>query len=266
MFFDLHNDFPTVIDKHLYKDYISACGGTVTSVIWTSEMGDSAYDRVREIVSALFKAADTPVSIEDIGFMSDDALEDFDFSSFFYCSLTWNHNNRFAGGALDDGELTEKGRRAIARMNGVCAVDLAHLNRKSFFQVLELAQKPLCSHTGFAPHPRSLDSEMISMLIARGGVIGLCAVTAFTGAATVNELCDVIDSFVQHYGINSLCLGTDFNGTTDLPQDFKDYSNIHAVRDGLNKKGYADKDIDKILFGNALRFYEELKFGSTFIA
>lgn len=259
MFFDLHNDYPTVIDKNLYKDYISACDGVVTSVIWTSGLGERAYERASEIAAALFRSVDTPVSIEDIGFLYDGGLEEFDFSRFFYCSLTWNHNNAFAGGAQGDGELTEKGMRAVARMNGACAVDLAHLNRKSFFRVLELAEKPLCSHTGFNSHPRSLDGEMISSLISRGGVIGLCAVTAFTGATTLNALCEVIDGFVQSYGIDFLCLGTDFFGTTDLPRDFNDYSHIDAAREYLKKRGYTDKDIDKIIFGNALRFYEELK-------
>lgn len=261
MIFDLHNDFPTAIDKTRFNAYASACEGKVTAAIWTSEFDTvDAETRVADILGAL-SGLNEPIAIEDIGFLGEnERYEIFDFSKFFYCSLTWNHNNRFAGGALDDGDLTKIGRRAIRRMNCACAVDLAHLNKKSFFAALDVAKHPICSHTGFNSHPRSLDGDQIKALVMRNAPIGLCAVAKFTDAYTAAELADVMDGFVQSYGIDRLCLGTDFNGSVDLPKDLKSYDDLYRVADRLNKLGYRQKDIDNIFYGNAMRFYEEIQY------
>lgn len=262
MLFDLHNDFPTVLEKTEYAEYLDRYEQTtVTSVIWTSKMRRaSALSQVNAITDALCGIPSAPpVAIEDMGFLSPDDVEKFEFSRYFYCSLTWNHNNVFAGGALDDGTLTALGQRAIELMNGMCAVDLAHLNKRSFYAALEYAKKPMCSHTGFNSHPRSLDGDMIAALIQKGGVIGLCAVTAFTDAQDAKELAQTVDWFVGKYGVDSLCIGTDFNGSQDLPSDFIDYDHTDTLIEELYQLGYCTADIQKILYKNARRFYEEIK-------
>lgn len=258
MLFDLHNDYPTVIPPSEYKKYNSDSVATVTAVIWTSEFdAENALARVDDITNALRAVGhDIPIAIEDCGFIRD--IGSFDFGKYFYCSLTWNHNNRFAGGALDDGALTRDGKRAIEKMNGKCAVDLAHLNRKSFFQALDSAKRPMCSHTGFGNHRRCLDAEQIAALTERRGIIGLCAVTAFTSAKTVGELASVIDGFVSKYGIDSLCIGTDFNGTVDLPAGFGSYADIDNLHIALECIGYTGNDIERIFYNNAKQFYEEI--------
>ncbi len=262
MTFDLHNDFATEIHASDYAKYLDGRkDDIITAAIWTTEFEPfQAADRVRQITSTL-SALDTPppIAIEDIGFLCGTEYDAFDFSRYFYCTLTWNHTNGFAGGALSDGDLTADGKKVIAAMNGKCAVDLAHLNRKSFYSAIELAERPMCSHTGFNSHPRSLTDAQIRLLISRRGIIGISAVTAFTDAETIGQLAVTIDRFVSEYGINALCLGTDFFGTKDLPKGFTDYSDCDTLRYELSLLGYADGDIDKILYGNAQRFYEEIK-------
>ncbi len=261
MMFDLHNDFPTCMQLDRYGEYLGSVPDIVTAVIWTSEFeSDYAKRHVESITSALRSVnLDQPIAIEDIGFLSVDAAESFDFSQYFYCSLTWNNNNRFAGGAMGDGRLTDAGRRAIRLMNGKCAVDVAHLNKASFYDVLEISERPICTHTGFASHPRCLDDAQIRALISRGALIGLCAVTSFTGAKSASGLAEVIDGFIQKYGIDDLCLGTDFNGSDDLPSDFKSYADLPHLCECLSGLGYSKDDIDKVLYTNAQRFYEEIK-------
>ena len=257
MVFDLHNDFPTAIEKGEFASYVRSNDVKITSVIWTSEF-ENASARVNELYDAL-KPLNNPIAIEDIGFLADGRYKEFDFSRYFYCSLTWNYDNSFAGGALGHDDLTSEGRRVIERMNGVCAVDLAHLNRKSFYSVLDNAKKPICSHTGFNEHPRSLDECQIKALVARNTPIGLCAVTKFTDAYTATELANAIDDFVQRYGKDTLCVGTDFYGSSDLPNDFKSYADFFLIEDRLRRLGYSQADIHSIFYGNAMRFYEELQ-------
>ena len=260
MFFDLHNDFPTELDSGRFKDYINRAHGTVTAAIWTSEFGDyEALDRVKKLTYALAES-DIPIAIEDLGFLErKDAQEKFDFSQYFYCSLTWNYDNIYAGGALSLGGLTSRGRAMINIINASCALDTAHLNRASFYPAVDAAKHPMCSHTGFADCDRCLNDEQIKALVARHGIIGLCAVTRFTGAFDTAGLARQIDMFTQKYGSDVLCLGSDFFGSKDLPDDFRDYDGIDRLKAELGKLGYTDDDVDNFLYKNALRFYEVIQ-------
>lgn len=257
MLFDLHNDFPTRLLNADYNEYISANKGiTVTAAIWTSEF----YVGVEETVINITKRLESvPIAIEDIGFLcGGQRYKSFDFSPYFYCSLTWNANNGFAGGTLDDGQLTESGKEVIRIINDSgCVVDLAHLNKKSFYQALDNAKYVMCSHTGFNGHLRSLDDRQIRALIARDAIIGLCTVRAFTDAYSAEQFVKVIDGFVQKYGCNSLAFGTDFNGSDDIPDDINGYNKLVKIKDLLIRRGYTREDVNKIFFENANTFYKK---------
>lgn len=260
MIFDLHNDFPTELPQNAHSDYVcNNNGATITAVIWTSKL-DSAIQTVKDYTDKLSTdkiLSHCPIAIEDIGFTAyNDLYKSFDFSKYFYCSLTWNYNNAFAGGALDDGELTQAGKDVISRIcSSGCYVDLAHLNRKSFFEALDLTEHVICSHTGFNAHPRSLSGEQIRALVARNAVIGLCTVSAFTDAKNAIDFADIIDSFVQVYGDGSLAIGTDFNGSTDIPQDISDYEKFEQVAYLLENKGYGKTAIQNIFYNNAYSIF-----------
>lgn len=261
MIFDLHNDFPTKLDSSDYSKYLQKCGNEaiITAVIWTSAFDKDALAVVTNISSRLNRLSKTiPIAIEDIGFASEcDSYRTFDFSQYLYCSLTWNSNNAFAGGAMDDGTLTHDGKQVIELINeSGCTVDLAHLNKKSFYAVLDRAKSVVCSHTGFNTHLRSLDDGMIRALVDRCSLIGLCAVTAFTGAKNAKNFADVIDDFVQRYGPDCLALGTDFMGSDDIPKDISTYPKMIDTVQSLGKRGYTDEVVNNILYGNALSFYD----------
>lgn len=261
MLFDLHNDFPTRFLNADYCKFVGTTEGTVTAVIWTSDFMRSADNAVNSITERIMRTFPFPIAIEDIGFLcSKERYRHFDFSKYFYCSLTWNFNNGFAGGALDDGQLTEQGKSAIQLVeDSGCYIDLAHLNKKSFFQVLDSAKNVLCSHTGFNTHPRSLDDEQIKALVARNAIIGLCTVRAFTDAYSAEQLANVIDKFVQKYGCDCLALGTDFNGSDDIPDDINGYDKLTKVQDFLINRGYDRKAVNKIFFENVNTFYKKEK-------
>ena len=258
MLFDLHNDFAT---RFLNADYCKfRSTNIVTAAIWTSELSD-AKSRVNDITRRLKEAGHAHIAIEDIGFTAHgEGYKQFDFSTYFYCSLTWNYNNAFAGGALDDGRLTPIGKCAIKAIeDGGCCIDLAHLNKKSFYDALDSAKNVLCSHTGFNRHPRSLDEGQIKALVERNAVIGLCTVQAFSDAHSAILFADVIDRFVQKYGCDNLALGTDFNGSDDIPDDINDYDKLLNVHDILINRGYSQSDVNKIFFENANTLYNKEK-------
>lgn len=258
MLFDLHNDFAT---RFLNADYCRfRSTNTVVAAIWASELTD-AESIVNDITGRLTEAGHAPIAIEDIGFLArGERFRQFDFSRYFYCSLTWNYNTDFAGGALDDGRLTPLGKSAIRAIeDSGCYIDLAHLNKNSFYDVLDCAKKVLCSHTGFNNHPRSLDECQIKALAERNVVIGLCTVQAFTDAHSAIRFADVIDRFVQKYGCDNLALGTDFNGSDDIPDEINDYDKLLNVRKLLINRGYSQSDVNKIFFENANTLYNKEK-------
>ncbi|MCH5165796.1 MAG: membrane dipeptidase [Clostridiales bacterium] len=264
MFFDLHNDYPTVLSSDRFAEYLNdllGLGITATAAIWTSEFGENAVKRLRETTSRLRAVQGCnklPIAIEDIGCLAGrDEYRTFDFSDYIYCSLTWNKNNMFAGGALDDGDLTADGKRAVTAINDCgSAVDVAHLNKKSFYSVIDNAERVLCSHTGFNGHLRSLDDEQIRLLIEKHAVIGLCNVIAFTSACSIDEYVCVIDRFVQRYGDENLSIGTDFFGSIDIPKDISDYRCFENVSHKLELLGYKRESIDKIFYMNATMFFQ----------
>ncbi len=73
--------------------------------------------------------------------------------------LTHNEKNRLAGGALSQGGLTRLGERAIKKAQKLgMIIDLAHLNRRSFYQALKIVKPPfMVSHCGIRAiknHPK----------------------------------------------------------------------------------------------------------------
>lgn len=252
MIFDLHNDFPTVLRPQEFNSYFGRCDASIVGAIWTTELQIDSIDCIRKNLANFNGENRVFVAIEDLGFAAQKGLQSFDFSDILYCSLTWNFDNAFAGGAHGDGRLTPDGRRAIKRMNNSgCYTDVAHLNRKSFWDVIDVAEKIVCSHTGFTDNPRCLDEAQIKALVDRGVVIGLCTVSTFSGAHSADEFADVILRFVDEHGDGCLAIGTDFFGSEDIPSDIDGYGKLDVVWDMLARRGLPTQSVEKIFYLNA---------------
>lgn len=75
--------------------------------------------------------------------------------------------------------------------------------------------------------------------------------------ATMDMVLDHIDRAVDLGGINSVGIGSDYDGVGDsLPTDLKDVSTYGALMDGLRGRGYSETDINKIMGGNLLRVWQ----------
>jgi membrane dipeptidase len=66
---------------------------------------------------------------------------------------------------------------------------------------------------------------------------------------------DHIDHVVKVAGVDHVGLGSDFDGAT-MPLGMEDVSKLPKVTEALLDKGYAERDIEKILGGNILRVME----------
>ena len=74
--------------------------------------------------------------------------------------------------------------------------------------------------------------------------------------ATLDEVLDHIDRAVALAGIDSVGIGSDYDGVGDsLPTGLKDVSTYPNLIAGLLERGYSDTDIAKILGGNTMRVW-----------
>ena len=241
--FDLHNDALTGGGKTDNDNVIYA--------IWTTLL---------DCVDVIKKAdCGKRIALEDLGGMDIDTAISL---SPLYCGLTWNGFNGLAG-ALTDDELTEKGRYYIEKLNQAeIVIDAAHLNRRSFYQVAEIAEKFICSHTAMNSlneHRRNLTNDQISVIINKGGLVGLCFVGKFLGEATIERFIAHVDAFIDKFGDENLCIGSDFYGTDDIIEGINDYKSFDKLVLGLIKCGYNDRSIKRILCDNALKYFGEIK-------
>jgi len=76
--------------------------------------------------------------------------------------------------------------------------------------------------------------------------------------ATVQDVADHIDRAVNIAGIDHVGIGSDFDGVSGTVNGLDDISKMPALVAELLKRGYAEKDLKKILGGNHLRVIREV--------
>ncbi len=76
---------------------------------------------------------------------------------------------------------------------------------------------------------------------------------------TVARIVDHIDHIVKLVGIDHVGIGSDFDGVQAVPSDLKSVADLPNLTAELLRRGYSEKDIDKILGGNMLRVMEEVE-------
>ena len=74
----------------------------------------------------------------------------------------------------------------------------------------------------------------------------------------VDQLAKVIDYGVQLVGEDHMALGSDLDGGPELPREIKDISDYPQITMALQRLGYSDLRIKKILGLNWLRVIKEV--------
>lgn len=262
--FDAHNDFLTVLNQKKAFKYIDKLKDIhLCSAIWTTQLNEVDIFRLINEAYLIEKEYNkTLISIEDCGFLNSKNYYNLIKYKPFSASLVWNEDNALGGGAFGHSDLTKRGKNLVNRFerDGIY-VDLAHTNEKTFYSIARISQKPLfCSHCGFyslKQHERNLKDYQIKMIVDSGGMIGLAMVVDFLSenkTAKIDDICNQILFFANKYGINNLCLGTDFFGTKNTPKGINKYSDIKKLKDSLTKLGFSASDIEQIFYRNLENF------------
>lgn len=183
-------------------------------------------------------------------------------------TITHNHDNEAARGCLAEGEgrgLTDFGRELVRAMEERhMAVDLAHANEEAFWDVVEVARRPLIdSHTGlrkYWDHPRNLNDAQLTAIARTGGVACIDFVPDHLetradprSPVVIGQVVRVIRSAVECAGIDAVGLGSDWDGFGQTVEGLAECAALPRLADAMAADGFRDEEIAKVFGGNLLR-------------
>lgn len=203
-------------------------------------------------------------TVENCWFLDKTNIDKFVSARPFCATLSHNENNKLCGGAFGYGGLTNWGIDVVKIFqNNKIVVDTAHMNQKSFWEFIDLNEKPIMnSHTGFQSvfkHKRNISDSQIKEIIQSDGYIGLALYPDFftNRQLSTTKLCEIICWFWDKFGTKTLGLGTDFNGIEKYPKDIKNYDDLKILEQELFKFGATKEDIENLFSENLLSFMKK---------
>ena len=186
-------------------------------------------------------------------------------------TLTWNGENELGRGVLSPGDtgLTPFGRQAVKALERAgIVVDVSHASPELFWDVAELAEKPIvASHSNakaVCGHPRNLTKEQFLAIRDRGGLVGLNFFQSFLNdrpqEASREDVLRHAEYFLALGGEDTLAMGSDFDGAK-LPADLPGVEAIPGLYQMFLDRGYPEALVEKLFYGNAARFFRRWGLG-----
>lgn len=199
-------------------------------------------------------------------------LEEYYANGLRSLGLVWSRPNVFGCGvpfrfphSPDTGPgLTEAGKKLVQECNRLgIMIDLAHINEKGFWDVVELSDAPLVvSHTGvhaICPSTRNLTDEQIDAIGESNGLIGIIFGPVHTRSDGQRELDTPLTQIVRHIdyvveriGVDHVAFGSDFDGT-EMPRELHDVAGLPQLIQALRGKGYDRDSLERIAYQNWFR-------------
>ena len=180
-------------------------------------------------------------------------------------SLVWNLPNGLSGSCQTGEGLTEKGKRFFRRAQKLgMLVDVSHLSEKGFWDMAELAEKPIvASHSdSFAvcPHPRNLTDAQFQAICDLGGTAGLNLYGAFLrdeGRPTLEDVWRHIEHFLELGGDGHIALGGDLDGCSVLPEGFAGVDSYAMLAQWLEDRKLPSSTIENIFSESLLKVVKQ---------
>ncbi|WP_407267843.1 dipeptidase [Radiobacillus sp. PE A8.2] len=199
--------------------------------------------------------------------------------------LVWSRRNAVADGSFF--HPTKEGKKGGISSFGVkvleeaarleITIDVSHLNDEGFWDVIEMATKPvIASHSNarsLCSTMRNLSDEQIKAIAKTNGVIGLNAASMLVGEdderSNLETLMYHLDHLVKVAGIEHVGLGLDLcedfmkyispDDLASLPRKpfdvIKGHQSIPKLVEGLMKRGYSETEMEALLGRNIQRIF-----------
>jgi membrane dipeptidase len=189
---------------------------------------------------------------------------------------------RYANGTDATGKMNANGLALLRKMEELNIIlDATHLCDDAFWQAMDHFDGAVwASHNNcraLVDHNRQFSDEMIKVLVERGAVIGVALdawmmvpgwqrgiSTPESTNCSLNTIIDHIDHICQLAG-NALHvgIGTDLDGAfgkEQCPYDLETIADLQKLTSLLQKRGYTEENITRIMHGNWLRFLRNHRF------
>ena len=245
---------------NLIVERISECNGKAAIAILPDQLYQNKSAGVKSVVLGIENGYAIAKDISNVAKYRDKGVA--------YMTLCHNGDNDIcdsARGNIEHNGLSSFGRDVVAEMNRVgMMIDLSHASEKTFYDVLECSNVPvICSHSSsrlLCDHPRNLTDNQMRALAAKGGVAEVCLYSGFLkkgGGATVDDAVKHIVHMVDVMGIDSVGIGSDFDGGGGLP-GLEDASRFNSLTRRLMREGFSDDDLSKIWGRNFIRVWKQI--------
>lgn len=218
-----------------------------------------------------------------------------------FMQLSYNNQSLLATGCYEQNDpgITRFGRQVIREMNRVgMVVDMSHSAELSTLEAIELSQRPIAithaNPTSFEPALRNKSDDVLKALGSSGGMLGFSLYPFHLkngSSCSLEEFCTMVANTAELMGVDHIGIGSDLcqrqpdsvvewmrNGrwskSTDYgegsasqagfpaqPEWFADSTHYVNIERGLRAKGFTQKEVEKIMGLNWLRFFER-SFGS----
>lgn len=137
-------------------------------------------------------------------------------------------------------------------------VDVSHLSDPGFWDVIELAKKPVfASHSNsraICGHTRNLTDEMFTALIKNGGVTGFNMGSDFVGE---DPGIDTIIAHIEHWlslgGEQNISLGGDWDGVGSMPKGITGIQDLEKLAERLLQMNYSEALVEALFYRNLMR-------------
>lgn len=206
--------------------------------------------------------------------------------------LTYNTQNRVGSGCYDtqDSGLSRFGRSVVKELNraGV-VIDLSHCSYETALDTVRISTAPVAfSHvvpSELKKHPRNKSSHELKLVAQEDGLIGITAFPSFLpkgGDASIDDVVQIMEWAIELCGEDAVAFGSDSTQGQDTqffewisrdPIGGANLIDLAEVRfpDGLRRledtpnlvgvmqrRGWTNDVIDKVLGGNWLSFLERV--------
>ena len=214
-----------------------------------------------------------------------------------FMQLTYNNQSLLASGCYenDDTGLTRMGREVIEEMDRLgMVIDMSHSGERSTLEAIEASAGGIAiTHANpYSWHPalRNKSDTVIKLLADRGGMIGFSLYPHHLkngSACSLEDFCSMICSTVDLIGIESVGIGSDLcqdqpnsvvewmragrwtkkvdfgegsasnPGFPEMPEFYKNNLDFPNLASGLASLGMREDEVEKILGGNWLKFFDK---------
>ena len=188
-----------------------------------------------------------------------------------YIGITWSNTNDFADAAGDftHNGLSPLGKKLIKEMMKLgMLIDVSHCSDNTFYDILKITDYKypiIASHSSsrvLLNHKRNLTDDMLNAIKKSNGIVGIVFHSGFltkNKRATIENVLNHIDYFVEKTSINNVAIGSDFDGFINTPLNLENMSKLPNLTLGLYNRGYSHNDIEKIMGKNFLRVFRKVE-------